>query len=169
MRKEYAARLRALCECAVFLSCAMVLSYIESLFPLPIPLPPAPNPGTPHPGSGSALQPPLSSPRSSLSSSPRRRSNFIVRLTAVTSVPFGARTGAVSKAYILWVRRLCAVFTQNKTDLLFASRFFVRWEFIAAVSRPLYGGKLGTHLPCALRRRRCRCGKSYCKFTEWLR
>ncbi len=39
MRKEYAARLRALCECAVFLSCAMVLSYIESLFPLPIPLP----------------------------------------------------------------------------------------------------------------------------------
>ena len=39
MRKEYSARLRALCECAVFLSCAMVLSYIESLFPLPIPLP----------------------------------------------------------------------------------------------------------------------------------
>ena len=39
MRKEYAARLRALCECAVFLSCAMVLSYIESLFPLPLPLP----------------------------------------------------------------------------------------------------------------------------------
>ena len=39
MRKEYNARLRALCECAMFLSWAMVLSYIESLFPLPIPLP----------------------------------------------------------------------------------------------------------------------------------